>query len=344
MAAGYTNSLLVNAQAKLAQRFQSPEMRHEPYNLIKAMITGGLNMFIDTELDRIYKSDSMTVDTYVFKKRSVSPGSARAYNHTSAAFGDSQKVTLSFAIVSGTYKISLKMGGRNIFERAEMLANDLMSAQIAINNTIEAAIATYLSTYKNQTNAANGSYAGFGEWNSSDYVWEIPVSAKDNMFQYISEIMAINDYDQPLTVIADPVAAAVAGQLAQQGQANANNLGWQFDNMQIVKSRRVADSSYLGTIYVVPTGTVGMVARIPTQNREGAETKLYTYSSMNDPLGTPMEMAVHEYEAGADNSTLGAETQDVSFQYENSVDYAIVKAPISANSNYSTIFKFGLSK
>jgi len=341
MAAGYTTSLLVNAQAKLAKRFESPEFKHEPYNLIRLMNLRGQNMFIDTEINRLKTSDSRTVESFVFQKRSITSGSARAHNHTLAAFGDSQKVTLSFSIISGNYGTSLKMGGRNVFTASEILAADLNSALIANNNTHEAAIASYLSSNKTQSNSASGSYGTFGEWDGTAYVWKIPATEKDYMFQYISEIMAINDYDVELDIIADPVASAIAGQLAQQGQANATNLGWQFDNMNIVKSRRVADSSYNATVYAIPSGTVGQVERIPTENREGWDGKNYTYSSMIDPM-TGSELAVHYYETGADNSSKGAETQDVTFEYENSKDYALVKAPLSSAATDSPIFKFVL--
>lgn len=342
MAAGYTTSLLANAQAILAKRFEQPEFRTERYNLIRAMLQGGQNMFVQTEIDRLMTSDSRTVETFVHAKRSVTAGTARAHNHTLAAYGDTQKVTLSFSIAQGTYGIGLKQGGRNIFERSSLLASDLNSASIAINNTIEAAIATYLSTYKTQVNSADGSYSTFGTWDSDNNCWIIPEGKEDYFFQYISSIMAINDYDVPLTVVADPMAAAIAGRLEKQGAGNATNLGWQFENQQIVYSRRVTDTSFAGTCYVFPTGTVGMVNRIPTENREVVNTKLYEYTNMADPLGTPLKMATHMYEEGGTTASYGGETQDVIFQYENSTDYALVKAPISTGATYTPIFKFVL--
>ena len=342
MAAGYTTSLLLNAQAKLAKRFEMPEFRREAYNLIKAFYQTGQNMFMEAELDRLKTSDQRVVESFVFAKRTVTPGSARSHNHTLAALGDSQKVTLSFTIVAGTYGVSLKLGGRNIFTQAEMLANDLLSASIAVNNTIEAAIAAYLSANKTQTNAASGSYSRFGEWDGTNFCWKIPASKEDYFFQFISEIMSINDYDVPLMLVADPAAGALASKLQKQGQANAVNLGWQFENQTIMQSRRVVDSTFEATVYAIPTGTVGMVSRIPKENMEGVETKLYTYGSMADPLGTPLTLAVHEYETGGSTAAGGGETQDVTFEYENSCDYSIVKAPLSSGANDSTIFKFVL--
>jgi len=113
--------------------------------------------------------------------------------------------------------------------------------------------------------------------------------------------------------------------------------------MTIIDSRRVADTSYIGTCYAFPTGTVGMVDRIPRGNIAGVSTRLYDYMSMPDPLGTPLTMAVHTYESGDTTFAKGGETQDVIYQYENSVDYSLVKAPLSSASTDSPIFKFVLT-
>ena len=344
MAAGYTTSLLLNAQVILDERMEKPEFRHEPYYLIQLMRERGMNLFSKTTLDQLKTSDSRTVETFVMAKRAADVATARAHNHTLNAFGDSQKVTLSFTIGAYKYGVSLKMGGRNIYDRASMLATDLRSQAIAGNNVIEAAAAAYLEANMTQTNGASTSYDGgtLGDWNSTDYVWEIPAVSEDYIFQYIQEIMAINDYDTALDIVCDNVGWTVGEQKRAQGSGNQTNLGWQMDNLNIVKSRRVVDSNYKATFYVMPAGTVGMVDRIPKENKEGHDLKNYTYSNMSDPLGTGMQLATHYYETGADNSSTGAETQDVTFEYENSNDYSFVKAPLSSGANDTPIFKFGL--
>ncbi len=343
MAAGFTTSLRVHAQAILAEKFQKPEFKHEPYQLIQLMKERGMSAFTGAQLDQIYLSDSMTVDTFAFAKRAANTASARAYNHTLAAFGDAQQVTLSFGIISYLYGVSLKLGGRNIFDKAMMLAKDLEAQAIAGNNVLEAAIASYITTYPTQVNVADGYYSKFGAWSSSDYTWVIPAAAINWVFDYIREIMSINDYDVPLDIICDNPGWAIKNQLYQQGQGNSTNTGWQFENMNIVKSRRVTDSDYQATFYVMPQGSVGMLTRIPTENREGIKTRLYTYSNMPDPLGTGLTWATHDYESGTDSNTAGAETQDVTFQYENSIDRAFLKAPISDGATYTPIFKFGIA-
>ncbi len=342
MAAGFTTSALLNALAKLTTKYQKPEFRHEAYNLIRMMLNRGTGMFVGTELDRLKKSDQQVVDTFVFAKRAADLKTARAHDHTVAAYGDSQQVTLSFSIKGYVYGSSLKLGDNNIYTMAEMLASDLESQTIANDNVIEALIATYLATYPTQTNGASGSFAEFGEWDSTNFHWQIPASKKDYMFQYIQEIMAINDYDGPLDLVCDNVAWALSKQIRAEGSGNATNLGWQMDGLTLVKTRRVADSGYTATVYAIPSGTVGMVDRVPSLNRMGANTKTYDYGTMADPLGTQLTYANHYYEVGKSTAATGGATQDVGLEYENSVDVALVKAPLSSSGNDSTIFKFVL--
>ena len=343
MAAGYTTSLLLAAQARLASRFEMPEFKHEPYYLIRLMLDRGQNLLTSGSYESYKTSDQRVVYGYVFAKRSVTPGSARSGSHTLAALGDTQQVTITNTIVSGTYGTTLKSGGRNLFRMEETLSHDLESASIAINNTLEAAIATYLSTYRNYINAASTGWARFGAFDATNYHWEVPASAEKWFFQYIQEIMSINDYNVPLDMVCDNAAYALSEQIRTQGGGNDTNTGWQVDNLNIVKSRRVADTNFQATVYVMPRGTVGMVNRIPTENIQGFVGKAVTYSNMADPLGTGLSMATHYYEtATTDSSSGGGETQDVTFEYENSTDYGLVKAPISASANYSPIFKFVL--
>jgi len=339
MAAGFTVSALLNAMAILTEKYQKPEFRHELYSLIRLMLNRGEGMFVGTELARLKQSDQQTVDTFVLAKRAADLKTARAHDHTVAAYGDSQKVTLSFATKGYVYGTSLKLAENNVFNMAQMLASDLESQTIANDNVIEALIATYLNTYKTQTNAATD--GEFGDWDGVNFHWAIPYAKKDWMFQYIQEVMAINNYNGQLDFVMDNVAYAFSEQIRKQGGGNQTNLGWQMDGLTLVKSPRIATAGYMGTIYAVPAGTVGMVTRVPKLNLAGVSTKMYDYGTMQDPLGTGLLYANHYYEVGKSTASAGA-TQDVGLEYENTIDEAIVKAPLSDSANNSTIYKFVL--
>jgi hypothetical protein len=329
MAAGYTTSLLLAAQAKLAARLEMPEFKHEPYYLIKLMLDRGQNILTPGTYESYKLSDQRVVYGYAFKYRTQTLGAARSGTHTLAALGDTAQVTISNTIIEGTYGTTLKQGDYNIFTGGEILSHDLLSTSIVINNALEAVIAAYFSTYKSTVCATIP--ARFGAWDSSNYLVNVPASAEKWFFQYIQECMSINDYDVPLDLVCDNAAWSIFQQASNQGSGNETNTGWQFGNMNIVKSRRVTDTSYGATVYAMPRGTVGMVNRIPKANRVGVNDLLTAkYSRMADPLGTGLDMAVHYYESAFDGSSYGSETQDIKFEYENSTDYGMVLAPMTS--------------
>lgn len=341
--AGFQNSLLLAAQAALDKRMEAPEFRTKPYNLIKMLLDRGKNLLTPQTYEAYKISDQRVVYGYVFANRSVTVGSARSGTHTLAALGETQQVTIGNTIISGTYGTTLKTGDRNLFTMGETLSHDLMSASIAINDALETAIAAWLSSYKTQANLADSTaYARFGEWDSSNYVWQVPADAEKWLFQYVQRVMAVNKYAGALDLICDPVAYAIMQQYQTQGSGNETNTGWQFGNVNIVESLDIADTNYAATIYAVPRGTIGLVNRVPAVNKSGFSGKEVTYSSMSDPLGTGLEEAVHYYESAYDGSSAGSETQDLKFEYENSTDYGLVKAPLSAGATYSTIHKIVL--
>jgi hypothetical protein len=337
MAAGYTTSLLLAAQAKLAARLEMPEFKHEPYYLIKLMLDRGQGILTPGSYESYKLSDQRVVYGYAFAKRTQSAGAARSNTHTLAALGDTQQVTITNTIVQVTYGSTLKQGDYNVVTGSEILSHDLLSASITLNDTIEAVIAAYFSTYKTQV--CGTIPAKFGVWDATNYLINVPLASEKWLFQYIQECMSINDYDVPLDIVCDNAAWALMQQYSNQGTGNETNTGWQFGNMNIVKSRRVADTDYNATAYVMPRGTVGMVNRIPKANSTGWVGKDYNFSRMSDVLGTGLNEAVHYYESAFDGSSYGSETQDVKFEYENSTDYGLVKAPMS--SGYP-IFKFVL--
>ncbi len=341
--AGFQNSLLLAAQAKLDKRFELPEFRHKPYNLIKMLLERGNNLLTPQTYEAYKVSDQRVVYGYVFANRAVIVGSARSGSHTLNALGETQQVAISNTTISGAYGTTLKTGDRNLFAMEETLSKDLESASIAIDNALESAIAAYLAANKTQINAANSAaYGRFGAWDETSYVWTVPADVEKWFFQYLKRVMVINNFSGPLDLICDPVAMAIAKQYLTQGSGNETNTGWQFEGINLVESLDIADTNYQATVYAIPSGTVGLVNRIPSINKKGFSGKETTYSSMTDPLGTGLDMAVHYYESAYDGSGAGSETQDLKFEYENSTDYGLVKAPISGSANYSTIYKFAL--
>jgi hypothetical protein len=336
--ANYANSLLVTAQGLLADKFSKPEMRHKQYSITEVMMKN--TPVILPEIEMLKTSDQRAVEAYAFTKRATDSAAARLHNHTASGFGDTQKVALSYSTYAQKFKASLKMADRNFMTAAQMLANAMESAFINLMDSIEAANATYLNTNKTQVQAAADGELGTND--AVNHIWQIPQSSKDWMFQYLGQMLNINDYGDMKDVICDPVAFAIAQQLANQGGSNATNKGFQFNDMNLVNSTALtALAGFVGYVYAIPEGTVGALPWIPRVNRENVVTRLQTYTNMNDPFGLGLNVALHYYETADTTAATVGEVQDEIIQYEISIDWATVKAPLST-ANETTIFKAGL--
>lgn len=333
-------SLLVTAQAKLTEKYSAPEMRHKDYAITRILL-GNSNIMVPT-FQELKTSDQRPVEAYAFTKPACDPVTTRhaTGSATAAAFGDTQKVLLSWVTRGQLFKASLKMADRNFMTAAGMLANRMEGAWMCLLDTIETLNAAYLATNKSQVQAAGD--GELGAWGAVDHIWEIANGNKEWFFQYVQSMMGVNNYSGMIDFIADPVAFAISQQVAAQGSGNSTNTQFTIGDLNIAQSTSLAPiAGYLGYGYAIAPGSVGLLTWVPRVNRENVTTRLQTYTTMQDPFGLGITAALHIYETKADNSNLGGEVEDENVEYELTVDLASVKAPLSV-ANESTIFEAAL--
>ena len=336
--ADYALSLLTTAQAMLSDRMSKPEMRHKEYSITKVFLANA--PFLLPEYESLKTSDSRAVDAYCMTKSATDAVTARAHGHTADAFGDTQRVQLSFSTYGQLLKTSLKLADRNFFTAAQMLSNRLQTAWIHLLDTIEAANATYLNTNKSQVQAAGD--GALGTWDGAAFTWQVADTDQNWYLQYLMAMMKVNNYTDMMDVINDPVGFAILQQLANQGSANSTNTSFQFAGADVHMSTALApDDSYKAYSYLIPKGTVGLLPWIPKENRDTVTTRLQTYTNMFDPFGLGIQGALHIYETKGSTALNSGELQDEVYEYELSVDVATVKAPLST-ANETTIFKGAL--
>ena len=342
--ANYTDSVWNAAQYKLNEMMNKPEFKAKPSSALSVFLKNTNFLIPASERERLWNqkpSDSVDVELYSLNKQSHTTGSARAYNHT-GSINDSTKTSTTYTTYSADFKYSVKQGDRNVFEIGEMVAAQVRSAAIALHASIETALMTNLSTNKSQAVVSTSPQSG--TWDDSNYLFGVNAADSDYYFQQLKMFMFEQYYTGMFDVINNVRAQAVAQRLAQQGQGNQTNLGWQIDGMNMVPSTELTnETGYDWMSYVIPEGTIGILPWIPTLNRSGFGDTFANggaYRTISDPLGTGLQFAVHEYATGADNDSAAGETQDVDIEVEISVDLAPVIAPMST-SNASPIFKSG---
>lgn len=334
--ANFTPSNLVKAQAILDQQFNQAEMRkRQSAALTLAMRNNDVLMpshkILRTREDR-------PVSAYVHKRSARTPLSARAAEHTGNR-GDSFEVPLTWTTFADPFSMSIKQLDNNVFDFNSSLAVELRNAAINIHEAIETAAIDYLVTERTQVNAATIG----GAFNAVNHAFEIAATDQNRFYQIAKSMMRQNKYKGRFDVIASPKTYIDAEFFLNQGNANAVNTGFQFADLNIVESTELADANYDGGIsLIMPENNFGGLPWIPKQNRigwgDGELNSVGRFMSILDPLGSGMEFALSVYAKREDNSLKNGDAQDVTLQFELSVDMGWILAPLST-ANESVVYE-----
>jgi hypothetical protein len=336
--ADYAYSVLATGQTMVAEQAAKPEMRHQSYNISKILKDNAPALFLPGEIEKLSTSTARTLEAYAFTKSATDAITAKSATHTAAAFGDTQKMTVTFSTIGQEFKTGLAMADNNKMTYQEMWNNRYMSAWIHIMDTLETAGYTFLNTYRTQV--APSTDAQFGTWDGSNYLWSVPNADRQWYWQYIAGVLADNNYDQVMDIINTNGGQALARQYMNQGQSNGTNTSFQFDNMTLYGNKNVAAfSTAICTSFAIPMGTAGIVFRNDQLNRANHTSRIQTYTTVTDPFGFGITADLHFYETAASTSGNNGKTQDEVIEWELTLQYAINKAPLSSG---SPIHKFVL--
>lgn len=332
-------------QYKLAEKMQMPEYKRKPSTALSLLMKNTDILIPASEKERILgvkQSDQDTVEINYIKKTSHSTASARAAAHTESV-GDGGKITASFTTYAADFTYTKKTADRTIWEEAELVAKEIISAAIAIHGSIETAFLGFLDTYKNQSVISETPRSG--AWDSTNHIFQIVNADLNRWMQRTKGFMREQYYQGMFDCIVDEYLFQQAEYLIQQGQGNQTNLGWQANNLDIgVSSELTVSDGYEGMGYIVPAGTIGLLSWIPKLNRQGYGAPGSVgglYTQIPDPFGSGLMFAVHEYYTAADNNNASGETQDINVNVELSVDLALIYDTMSTANAYP-MNKFGV--
>lgn len=353
--ANFTPSNLVKGQALFNQKYQSAEWRLPDTAVLASLFQG---QKANPALAALRTREDRSVSAYLPIRRSKGTATARAYNHTGTR-GDSVESALSWNSIVETFSLSLKQNDNNMVSFEENYAAQLNSAIFNVLERQETAMLALLIADRTQINKGRVR----GEWNSVDYVMEILKNEGDNykFFQNLRTSMKNNLYRTNIMVIADSLAYNSGEFAAAQGTANATNLGFQFNGLNIAMTTNDIDTDYDGAAIAFPMELAGIVPWIPKQNRkpldaEKAMSYVGDFGSVTVPVlddkGSQvytLDFALHSYAQRADASASNGSAQDVVIEVEVSLDMAYVSAQLStfratgdfAGKTDSVIYQFG---
>lgn len=341
--ANFDTSNLVTAQTIIDDKYSQPEMRLRPYPVTRLMV--GNTPFMVANLNEIKTRDDRTFEVHLLSRTKRSTGSSRTHNHT-GTIDDSQKVTPTFATYSDVTSISLKLLDKSVFDFNTVLANKLAQCMMNILEDIEVDNVAWLLTNKTQYSQTLNGQVSFNTTN--DFV-EIAATSdnKTRIYQLAKSALYQNFYSGEYDFVADNQLAVEAAYLAAQGSGNSANTAFQFMGINLAESNTLADANYTNGVLVgMPAKSICSLAWIPQQNRMGwGDYNSYVggFGVMSDPWGLGLQFAVHGYASRTDTSASNGDTQDVTIEFEVSLDISNNKAPLSGGNNETVIFAMGLT-
>jgi len=170
----------------------------------------------------------------------------------------------------------------------------------------------------------------------------------DQAISITEMVMRLNGWGA-VTIVADAVAYRKFRSQRMQGNSNATNTSFQFENITVLLADDFAASfaglagAYSkGAWIAVPTGTVAMLPWIPIQNRNAVlEAGVAQYGSVINPIDG-VSLATYTYSERADGTASGGTLQDVVTQNQIGLYAAHMVAPISGGAGESPLQAFVL--
>jgi hypothetical protein len=320
--ANFDTSNLLTAQTMLADKYKQPEMRMKPAPAF-SLLTGNSNILIEGA-ETLRTREDRAIEAHLLARTKRASGSARAHNHT-GTFDDSAKITLSWTSKSDVTSISLKLLDKSLFDFNVVLANKLEQACMNILEDKETEAIAYLRAQRatQQPTLKGASFSA-----ANDAV-EIAAGDSTKFYQILRSIMKQNYFSAGIDIVSDSLMSIQQEYLAAQGGSNATNYGYQFKGMNIAESIELTDANYAaGSVIAMPAGSAATLNWIPKQNRNGWGD----YNSFVGGYGTFSFMgftfALHGYASRTDTSGSNGETQDVTLEFELSLDSSYNKAPL----------------
>lgn len=303
------------------------------------LLTGNEN-FLVVGAETLKTRDERPIEAHLLKRTVRTPTASRTHDHT-GPLDDSMKVVLAWTSKADTFSISMKLLDMNIFDFNTVLANKLEQACMNILEAKETEAIAYLRAQRATASAALKGVT----FNATNDVIEVTDADKNLFFQRLKSAMRQNYFNSSnLDVIADSLLYGWGEYIGRQGAANQTNLGYQFQGVDVVESIELNDAAYpLGSGLSFEKGSVCALNWIPKQNRQGKGD----YNTFNGGFGTFQFMgytfALHGYSQRANTSALNGNSQDVTMEFELSLDSSYNKAPLStiAGRSDSVVFEFG---
>ncbi|MCK5607517.1 hypothetical protein KAR91_36880 [Candidatus Pacearchaeota archaeon] len=325
--ANFEPSALALAQAKLFGAFQAGTMKFRFPETFLRILASSKDFYLNYQAQRTREDRTLTA--YYKKRTSRAISAARSHDHTGTQ-GDSGTLTPSWAVTASNFSSHLKLADNNIYSLDELVMSEFENVMRDQVEDHESVAANFLFNNRSGVNASDGIE---GDFDGVNDIFEVASTKEKRIGQIIQSMMEVNKWSGTgLLIFCDTRMFNKVNFYAQQGQANSENLAFQFMGNTWIHSIDM-NSLAIGLGYTegfcisVQDGMIGCLPHIPKQNVMGVQTTVNLYGTIINPIDG-LSYAFHEYEARADGSASGGYTQDVKTERQVSIDLAFDDAPL----------------
>jgi hypothetical protein len=335
--ANYASSVLVNAQAKLATKYNEAELRRKNRPVIDMATKNVPYCLPDHQSIRV--SENRTVEVKYLKKRTAGSATAKVALHTGTK-GDSGTLNLSWNSLVETFYTSRKQAQNNVISFEAMFQHELEQAIQNIKDRAETAgVASVFSNRSqiNNTTVVAASAGTAAAWNTTNKAVDVASGSASYFAQVIRQVMTGRLYQGQYDVLTDLIQYGAFERTMNQGAGNSTNTSFQFANMNIAPTVDTMSGAYsAGQALVMPAGSfAGLVWNDPMNRKgiEAGENAVGTFGTLIDPFGSGLIFDISHYVVRADESSNGGGVQDVQDQWEVTLNIAWAVPPISTSSD-----------
>ncbi len=291
-------------------------------------------------LATLRSSTTRATDALYLKKKDFTIGSTKDCAPAGEQSGSS-KVTLDWQTKTVKIKTSFKQHAGNEVAQARALANDLYNAEVSLffgANGLDADLLAFLETNKSGVNAG-----GSGSFDVANDIMAISTANVDDFYNLVYADMNKNNYNPTFNDIHDTMWTAKQRRYVNQGAGNATNLAFQFAGFDFHPSNlilpgTIGSNAYNSIHYIVPDMGVALIDWNDPLNVSGAVSGEKSWSTYQSILMPGLTLDLFKVTACADTSGDGGGTQDLTENWELSLNYAAAKQPTLTG---SPIFKYG---
>jgi hypothetical protein len=326
--ANYASSVLVNAQAKLATKYNEAELRRKNRPVLDLAVKNVPYCLPDHQTLKV--AEARTVEVKYLKKKPAGATTAKVAVHTGTK-GDSDTLNLSWSTYVEKFYTSRKQAQNNVIAFEVMMQHEIEQAIANIKDRAETA--GLAAMYANRCQIAAPATSGAGTWEATEFALQVSAANASYFAQLVKQFMFGRYYRGEFDVVADLVQYGAMERVMNQGAGNSTNTAFQFGGLNIAPTTETIASAFTaGSALVMPAGTfAGLVWNDP-ENRKGkdaGENNVGSLMTMADPFGSGITFDISHYTVRRDESASGGHAQDIVDEWEVSLNIGWAVPPIS---------------